>query len=476
MLNIKNYPESERVFYYFEEISKIPHGSYNTKPIADYLENFAKSNDFEYVRDSADNVIIKKGATAGYETRPTVIIQGHTDMVAEKTAESAKNMDTDGLDLYVDGDFLRAHGTTLGGDDGIAVAYMLALLESTDIPHPALEMLFTSDEEVGLLGATALDTSSLKGKLMINVDSDDEGIFTVGCAGGARVDINFNVKRENYSAKCYTLKVSDLLGGHSGVEIDKGRANAVKLGAKILASVGNIRLISFEGGTKDNAIPREFTAVFMTNEEIKDCFENAKDALISEYKATEPYAKITLTNCNCICEKPVLDEISTKTVINIINETKSGVIEMSADIEGLVESSENLGIAKLTDSAMEFTVSVRSSKSDKKAMLIDTLKQIAAKYNASVSARGDYPAWEYKKDSHIRDICCKVFKDMYNKDAEVITIHAGLECGIFSDKIEGLDCISFGPNNNDIHTTEEHLSISSTDRVWSFIKKVLEEV
>ena len=235
MIGLNEYPNAERVLFYFEEISKIPHGSFNTSPIADYLESFAKERSLEYVRDGADNVVIKKKASKGYEERPTVIIQGHTDMVAEKTADSDKNLDTDGLELYVDGDFLRARGTTLGGDDGVAVAYMLALLESSTIPHPALEMLFTSNEEVGLLGADALDTSGLNGKIMINVDSDDEGIFTVGCAGGGRVDFTLPINTCESEGKCYELTVSGLLGGHSGVEIDKCRANAIKLGAKILA-------------------------------------------------------------------------------------------------------------------------------------------------------------------------------------------------------------------------------------------------
>lgn len=474
MLKFNDYPNADRVFFYFEEISKVPHGSFNTAPIADYLESFAKSRSLDYVRDAADNVVIKKNATKGFESRPTVIIQGHTDMVAEKTADSDKNLETDGLELYVDGDFLRAKGTTLGGDDGVAVAYMLALLESETIPHPALEMLFTSNEEVGLLGADALDVSNLKGKIMINVDSDDEGIFTVGCAGGARVDFTLPVKRDTASGKCYELTVSNLLGGHSGVEIDKCRANAIKLGSNILAALGEVRIVSLDGGTKDNAIPRDFTAKFTTEFGIGGIFEEAKTSALKAYKDIEPYAKVTLSECEC--DFNALDTDSSKTVISALREIKSGVIAMSEDIKGLVESSENLGIAKLSENEFNFTVSVRSAKADKKAMLIENLKEIANKFGAEVSVRGEYPAWEYKKESHIRDTACKVFSDMYGKDAKVITIHAGLECGIFSDKIEGLDCISLGPDNNDIHTTEEHLSISSTARVWDFIKNVLKEI
>lgn len=474
MLKFKDYPNADRVFFYFEEISKIPHGSFNTAPIADYLENFAKLHSLDYVRDSADNVVIKKCAAKGYETRPTVIIQGHTDMVAEKTADCEKDLEKDGLDLFVDGDFIRAAGTTLGGDDGVAVAYMLALLESDSIPHPALEMLFTSNEEVGLLGADALDTSSLNGKIMINVDSDDEGIFTVGCAGGGRVDFAIPTKSAPVSDKCYKLSVSELLGGHSGVEIDKCRANAIKIGAKILSALGEVRIISIDGGTKDNAIPREFTVTFTSAFGIDGAFEEAKREALKAYKGIEPNAKVTLTECDSVCD--ALDQESSKTVIAVLNETKTGVMAMSEDIKGLVESSENLAIAKLEKNIFRFTVSVRSAKADKKSELIANLRAIGEKYGAEVSVRGEYPAWEYKKESHIRDTACKVFADMYGKEAKVITIHAGLECGIFSNKMEGLDCISFGPDNHDIHTTEEHLSISSTARVWDFIKNVLKEI
>ena len=474
MLRFSDYPNADRVFFYFEEISKIPHGSFNTAPIADYLEDFAKSRSLEYVRDSADNVVIKKKATAGYENRPTVILQGHTDMVAEKTQDSKRDLEKEGIEIYADGDFLRAKDTTLGGDDGVAVAYMLALLEASSIPHPALEMLFTSNEEVGLLGADALDTSSLNGKIMINIDSDDEGIFTVGCAGGGRVDFSLPVKREDAVGKCYELKVSQLLGGHSGVEIDKCRANAIKIGTKILCSLGDVRIDSVHGGTKDNAIPREFSAKFTTKFGIDGIFEEAKSAALKAYKNIEPYAKVTLTECEC--PENTLDADSSKAVISMLDEVKTGVMAMSEDIKGLVESSENLAVAELYEEKFDFTVSVRSSKAEKKAELINSLKATAEKYGAAISVRGEYPAWEYKKESHIRDTACKVFYDMYGKDAKVITIHAGLECGIFSNKIEGLDCISLGPDNFDIHTTEEHLSISSTARVWEFLKNVLKEI
>ncbi len=474
MIDFSDYKNAEAVFGYFLEISRIPHGSGNTAPIADYLVSFAKSRGLEYYRDEKDNVIIKKAATRGFEGRPAVIIQGHTDMVAEKLPDSALDMTKEGLDVYRDGDFLRARGTTLGGDDGVAVAYCLALLDSDEIQHPALEALFTSDEEIGLLGATALDTSKLNGKIMINVDSDDEGIFTVGCAGGIRTDITLPVNYEMCNGKKYKLTVSGLLGGHSGVEIDRGRANAIKILAKALSDISDVRIASIHGGNADNAIPRDCTAYFVSNGDVESAVKSAEKRFTEEYKSTDGGIKLTLEESDF--EYPILEKASSETVLSIINETESGVIAMSREIEGLPESSENIGIVRIDGGVFHMTVSVRSAKAASKKALVDNLRAVAERHNASFSSRGDYPAWEYKADSHIRDIACRVFYEMYGKEAKVITIHAGLECGIFSDKIEGLDCISLGPDNYDIHTTEEHLSISSTARVWEYLINVLKEI
>ena len=475
MIDFSDYKNAESVFGYFLEISKIPHGSGNTAPIADYLVDFAKARGLEYYRDEKDNVVIKKAATPGFEGRPTVIIQGHTDMVAEKFPDSPKDMTTEGIEVYRDGDFLRARGTTLGGDDGVAVAYALALLDSKSIGHPAIEALFTSDEEIGLLGAGALDTSVLDGKIMINIDSDDEGIFTVGCAGGVRNDIGLPVNYAAYEGKKYKLTVSGLLGGHSGVEIDRGRGNAIKLAAEALAAMGDsIRLAYISGGNADNAIPRDCIAYFAAVSDVSDIISAKRAEFKERYKETDAGVDITLEEYDF--DFRILDLNSGKTVLNIINQTESGVIAMSREIEGLPESSENIGIVRTENGAFHMTVSVRSAKVEGKANLVKNLTDIAKNNGAEISHRGDYPAWEYKPDSHIRDIACKVFKDMYGREARVITIHAGLECGIFSDKIEGLDCISLGPDNYDIHTTEEHLSISSTARVWEFLLNVLKEI
>ena len=470
MLNFSDFPEVKEVFRFFEEFSKIPHGSGHTDKIADYLVNFAKERGLEHIRDAADNVIIKKGATKGYEARPTVIIQGHTDMVAEKSADSTINMLTDGLELYRDGDFLRAKGTTLGGDDGVAVAYALALLDSSEIDHPALEAVFTSDEEIGLIGAGAIDGKNIDGRIMINIDSDSEGIFTVGCAGGARIDIILPMNLCDTGAEGYEITVDGLKGGHSGVEINKGRHNAVKILADLLAECGEIKAFSLCGGNADNAIPRQAKCFASCDKELLD---KAILSALSKYSDLEPDVTITATESS---SAKVYDEESSKKLISLINSEPSGVISMSEDIKGLVETSLNLGIAKSDDASASISFSVRSSKGKEKENLLTRVRKIAEEHGATHSTHGEYPGWEYKKDSRLRDVMCEVYEREYGKRAEVITIHAGLECGIFSDKLPGLDCVSIGPDNYDIHTTEERLSISSTARVWDFVKKVLKEI
>ncbi len=462
------------VFHYFLEISKIPRASGNTAPIAEYLVNFAKERGLYVRRDAADNVVIRKAATQGYEGRPTVILQGHTDIVAQKLPELDKDMDREGVEVFRDGDFLRAKGTTLGGDDGVAIAYALALLDSKDIPHPTLEVICTSDEEIGLLGAVALDTSDITGKMMINVDSDDEGMFTVGCAGGQRSDVTLPVKREGTSGRSYELSVAGLLGGHSGVEIDKGRENATKILGECLAVFGDgVRLITLSGGSADNAIPRECRARIALSS-LSDAERTALLAIEEKYRVTEADIKITLSEC-APSDMP-LDALSSRCAISLINSLPSGVIAMSEDIPGLVETSLNLGIAKLSDTHLSLSFSIRSAKAKSKAALAERVRKIGEDHGAFCEEHGAYPAWEYKKDSPLRDAMCKVYERMYGKAPTVVTIHAGLECGIFSDKIEGLDCVSMGPDNFDIHTTEEHLSISSTERVWEYLKEVLKNI
>lgn len=458
---------------FFEEISAIPHGSGNTDKIADYLEGFARERGLEYFRDSANNVVIKKPATKGYESRPTVILQGHHDMVAEKAPDSDKDMTKEGLELYRDGDFLKARGTTLGGDDGVAVAYALALLDGDCYEHPDLECIFTSDEEIGLLGAVALDCSDIKGRMLINIDSDEEGFFTVGCAGGMRSDISLKLDTAPSSGRAYRITLGGFKGGHSGVEIDKGRENAVKTLFKLLAELKGIRLCGAEGGNADNAIPRECRAVFTSEGDVSEAVKTAYLDVIGAISEIEPDAFYELTECECT---DALTADATEKAIELINALPSGVMAMSEDIEGLVQTSLNLGILRLAEGKLSASFSVRSAKGAEKRALGNRLANIAADFGASYSERGEYPAWEYKKDSHLRDVMVSVYEKLYGKKPTVLTIHAGLECGLFCEKMEGLDCVSIGPDNKDIHTTEERLSLSSTKRVWEFLLEVLKSV
>ena len=474
MIDITDYPKAEKVFSYFFEITKIPRGSGNRTKITEYLVRFANERNLEVIRDGNDNVIIKKNATKGYEDRPTVIIQAHTDMVAEKTPDCPLDMEKDGLIVFRDGDFIRAKGTSLGGDDGIGVAFALTILDSNDIPHPNVEAIFTSDEEIGLLGASKLDTSNLEGKFLINVDSDWEGIFTVGCAGGLRVDSRLPILREEYHGKSYELTVGGLLGGHSGVEIDKNRANAIKIIARILSAIPDIRLVSLDGGNADNAIPRDSKAVFITSSDVNSSFEKEVKRIKENIDPTELGFTVKLSEKKC--ESIPICEDATQKILSLIKQVPTGVVTMSSDIDGLVETSLNIGIAETDNEAFTLSVSLRSSKDDEKTKLQNQVTDIAEGLGASVSTRGRYPAWEFKKDSKLLPLLIDIYEKMNNKSPIINITHAGLECGIFASKIDGVDCVSVGPTNFDIHTPNEHLSISSTSRVYEFILEILKNL
>ena len=474
MLNINDHASIEKVVRFFEEFSAIPHGSGNTSLIADYLVDFAKKRNLDYSRDNADNVIIRKGATAGLEERPAVIFQGHLDMVAEKKPGAPIDMEKEGLTLYRDGDFLRAKDTTLGGDDGVALAYALAILDSDDIPHPDFEAVFTSDEEIGLLGAVAIDPNEIKGRLLINIDSDEEGVFTVGCAGGMRSDVTLPVSRTTVALDSYKLKAEGFKGGHSGVEIDKGRVNANKALVEIMVGLGEVYVKDIRGGNADNAIPRECECVFAVEGDPTALVKKLGDEIKDRYADIEPDITFSLVKAETAGEYLTKDDSAR--LISLLDKLPSGIIAMSTDVEGLVETSLNMGILRLLDEKAEVSFSVRSAKGAEKQKLGDRLEAIAREHGADYSTRGAYPAWEYKKDSHLRDVMKSVYERMYERSPEIVIIHAGLECGIFSEKIEGLDCVSIGPNNYDIHTTEERLSLSSLERVWEFLLNVLREI
>ena len=468
--------EPANVFGFFEEICSIPHGSRNEKAISDYLVQFAKDRNLRYIQDEVNNVIIFQEGTCGYEDHEPVILQGHMDMVCEKDESCPIDMAAEGLDVTHDGRCVFAKGTTLGGDDGIAVAYALALLDDTTIPHPPLEVVITTDEEVGMLGASAIDLSMLKGRTLINIDSEDEGIFTVSCAGGARATLTLPEERRSVYGPCIRLVVDGLKGGHSGVEINQNRANANKVMGEFMSRIQALMplcLTSFVGGSKDNAIPRtcqaNLVAMGIGLERINGIAEQLQKEVREQYD--EPDATVQAFDVDALGGNALTTEATAK-VIGLLCSCPNGVQKMSEDIPGLVQTSLNLGIAKLGN-GMSLTFSVRSSVNSEKEELLRKLRELADFYGAGYSQMGEYPAWEYKADSRLRDLMVGIYADMFGKEPKVVAIHAGLECGLLSEKLPGLDCVSIGPQMHDIHTSREKLEIASTERTWKFLLEVL---
>lgn len=471
--------DSQKVFDYFEEISAIPHGSRNTKQISDYLVAFAKAHELEYYQDEANNVVMIQEATVGYENADPIIIQGHMDMVCEKESGYEIDFEKDGLALYVDGDFLKARGTTLGGDDGIAVAYALAIMDTPEIAHPRLEVVITVDEEIGMLGAETIDLSMLKGHKLLNIDSDIEGHFLTSCAGGMTVEAAIPVNYMSQNGLSLTVTVTGLEGGHSGSEIDKEHANANIVLGRVLKYVSDrmeMGIVSLAGGLKDNAIPRESKAELLIpvekQEEFAGYIKEIESVLKKEFAASD--AGICIVNeVGGEKEAQILSYNALARVIFYLRNVPNGVQHMSAVMPGLVETSLNLGILELKEDALYTTTSVRSSVSTRKEELKDRLEHIVAFLGGESEVNGDYPAWEYKADSDIRETISAVYRELFDEEPVFEAIHAGLECGILSGKIPDLDCVSFGPNNYDIHTPKERLSISSTEKVWKLLKEFL---
>ena len=464
------------VFGYFEKLCSMPHGSGNTKIISDYLVSFAQEQGIRYIQDNLNNVIFFQEGTCGYEDHAPVVLQGHMDMVCEKDDDCPIDMDREGLDIAHDGQCVYAKGTTLGGDNCIAVAYALALLADKSIPHPPLEVVITVDEETGMYGAAGIDLSMLKGRTLINMDSEDEGIFTVSCAGGARGTITLPVERHAVYGPCVRLTVEGLQGGHSGVEIHKNRANANKVMGELLGRIQKLMplcITKLAGGAKDNAIPRScqvtMVAMGMYIERINDIAAELEKEIREQYD--EPEVKIYGDDVDALGGNALTTQDSAK-VIALLCAAPNGVQSWSEDIAGLVQTSLNLGVVKL-DEALRMTFAVRSSVNQEKRDLLARLEELAKFYDAQYSEAGNYPAWEYKKDSVLRDTMVSTFRRMFNKEPEVVAIHAGLECGLLSEKLPGLDCVSIGPDMHDIHTSREKLEIESTRRTWEFLLEVL---
>ena len=468
----------ERVFHYFEKICSIPHGSGNTDKIRAFCVNFAAEHGLEHTFDKHNNVLIRKKASRGYENHPPVILQGHMDMVCEKTPDCPIDFTKDGLRLKLDGDNLSADGTTLGADNGIAVAMILAVLEDDSLSHPPLEAVFTTDEETGMYGAHGFDTAKLSGHTFINLDSEEDTVLTVGCAGGAKAHIDLPLAIESNDAPCAKISLSGLLGGHSGIMIGEGRQNADKLLGALLGRLSSFRLISISGGFKDNAIPNAAECVIATTVSLSEL--KALAARFVEENRVSADSGLTVTVSAAEAHVAALDSNSTKKIVAFLTRIPFGVQSMSKQIPGLVQSSLNLGIMNISrendKSVFHAVVSVRSSVSAEKQKMLDDLQSLAVSLGADFDAHGHYPAWEYKENSRLRDIMVAVYEKQYGKKPIIEVTHAGLECGLFAGKIKDFDAVSDGPKMWDVHTVNEHLSVSSTKRTYIYLCNVLKEL
>lgn len=470
------------VFSYFEQICGIPHGSYNTSKISNYLVDFAKERNLWYTQDKVGNVIIVKEATSGYEEKEPVIIQGHMDMVAVKEDGCRKDMMTEGLDLVLEGDWISADGTSLGGDDGIAVAYALALLDSEDIPHPRLEVVITVDEEVGMDGAAAIDLSELKGHTLLNIDSEKETELTVACAGGVNVSGQWQVDWNETEGTRYKVMLTGMTGGHSGVEIHKGRANANKLMVELLYLLErevDISIVSACGGSADNVIPSQAEAEFLCRKEfamVSGVLSAMEEALKEEWKETDPGLTISLEEVSASVKTKTLETSDFFRLMSFLLEVPDGVQKMSKDLEGVVETSLNFGTFSIeNDGSVNAGFLIRSSVDNEKNALASKVRKAIKESQGSCKKSGEYPGWSYRVDSPLREKMVRIYKEHFGREPKVISIHAGLECGMLAEKIPNLDAVSMGPDMKDIHTTEERLSVSSVQRVWEYLLKILAE-
>ncbi|MBQ7445208.1 MAG: aminoacyl-histidine dipeptidase [Clostridia bacterium] len=469
----------EKVFEFFELLSSVPHGSGNTGPISDICVEFARERGLEYVKDDVNNVIIRKPASPGCESAPTVIIQGHLDMVCTKRPDCDIDMEKEGPRLATDGEWVWAEGSSLGGDDAIGVAIAMAVLDDNDLVHPPIEALFTVDEETSLVGAGALDASLLKGRILVNLDSEEEGVFTVSCAGGMRCDCNVPLKREPVPEYlCYNVEVSGLKGGHSGAEIHKGRINANKALARFLysaLSVMDIRLGEISGGDFDNVIPKAAAAQVFVEPEKSDVFEQMaldfSETVKNEFASTDGGFKLTATLITN--DSDPADSESTAKAITAVYATPNGIQRMSPEIKDFVQTSLNLGVLRTTSNFVSFSYSIRSSVGSEKEEVFSRVEAIVAACGGMSVKRGEYPAWAYKADSKLREVCLEAYRTVYGGEARVEGIHAGLECGVFAEKLEGLDAISFGPDLRDIHSVRERLNVASTERLYALVCEIL---
>lgn len=471
----------EKVFAFFEKICSIPHGSGNCAALSAFIADFAKQRRLDFAVDAEQNVLIRKPASPGYEKYETLILQGHLDMVCEKDPELEFDFAKDAIQPYIDGDDIRARGTSLGGDNGIAIAMMLAILDDDTLHHPQLEMLMTVDEETSMDGAFGFDCAQLRGHRLINLDSEYEGVLMCSCAGGVDVVCNLPVLREEKEGCRLTLTVAHLRGGHSGVEIDKGRANANILMGRLLFRLQNelpLGIAEYCGGSRVNAIASHAEAELLIEKsrftEYEEHIKQMETIFRKEYHASDPDISVNLKLSESGCLS-VLDEASAARMISLLLILPDGMQEMSAEMPGLVQTSCNLGAASLQESAFTFTSSIRSCMETKKMMLAEKIMRIVALTGGSAALEGDYPGWSYQPDSRLKETLINAYQKVCGIKASAEAVHAGMECGIFAAGIPNLDCVSIGPTMGDVHTPQEHLSISSVQRTWKVLLTALED-
>ncbi|MDR7855163.1 aminoacyl-histidine dipeptidase [Tissierella sp.] len=480
-MNILENLNPKRVFYYFEQLTQIPRCSYDEQNVSDYLKSIGKKLGLETIQDDLLNIIIRKPATKGYEESEGVIIQGHMDMVCEKEDDSNHNFKTDPIELIIDGDYIRANKTTLGADNGIAIAMGLAILEDNTLEHPMIELLVTSSEETEMDGALGLSDKVLKGRRLLNVDSEEEGILVTGSAGGELIEIRVPAEYDNISGYDeVSIEVRGLMGGHSGMEIHKPRANANKILNNILKEIKaslDIKLVAITGGTKDNAIPRQSVAnIGVSTEDLSkfnNIIEEMKKKVLDDSKTHEPNIEIVITKGDSVSK--VFKDTVLNTVISLLDNIPTGVFTRLPENEEIVESSSNLAIIKTEDGRIIIQVSTRSSAENNLLKLREKIVASVNEANCQYEISGSYPHWEYNPESRLRDTALKVYEDLFHIKMESTVIHAGLECGVLAKKYP-LDIISFGPNMYDVHTPQEKLSISSTERTYQYLIELLKQL
>ena len=473
--------EPKEVFEHFEALSMVPRRTYRDDKISAFCVQFAKDHGLDYVQDETGNVIIYKPGTPGYENSEPVIIQGHMDMVAAKTLDSDHDFDTQPLDLFVDGNYIGARGTTLGADDGIALAIAMAVLASTDIPHPPIEAVFTVDEEIGMDGAHNIDVSLLKGRKFFNLDGEEEGVLIVGCAGAKICDVVIPVNKCEHKGVAVTLKIRDYLGGHSGNEIQKQRGNAHKDMARMLYALSkeyDFVLTHMDGGSGANVIAKDCTAEVVIEASkaasFAEAFEKMGETLKDEYFGQEPDMKI-MAEVGENGTYTTLDADSTRRVISYIYVSPNGVQTMDRSIEGAVESSLNPGVVKTLDSEVRVSYQCRSSVDSKLDEMMSRLQLCCDLTGGHIDLISEYPAWPYNPVSELRPLMVRVYKEMYGTEPECFAEHGGLEGGILVGKNPDFDIVCFGPNIKGVHTPDERIDIESTQRTWEFIKELLKE-